>query len=465
MQKIKYIISVLFIFIFGSCEKRSFERKMLVTNISVELKLNYAKAYATIVDLGEANSVEFGHCWATHSIPTIDDNSNIINNITTTGQFETQLNLPNDSLVYYVRAYISSGYSVTYSDEVSFKNIYTHKPVINNGSCVNASETDVYIYGNLSNLGFDFSNFAHYGHCWSETNSQPTVYDEKTTFDSTSTVLNFYSFIQGLTPQTTYYIRAYAENNLGIVYDEVMQFTTKNPKTIESIFCLTDTFSMGCDTCDFADAKPEHKVMLAPFWIAKFETTTEQYCSFLNQASDIQAIENFIYLNPLTNIIKIGEKYFPTQNHGKQAMGGVPWDGAVAFCEWVGGKLPTEAQWEYAARGGKYSQNNTFAGSLVADLVAWYSISSFQNVGSKMPNELGLFDMSGNVSEWCADYYSATYYQSSPLCEPTGPISGTERVYRGGSIQSTANQLYMLRTVYRNSTENPIYTGFRVVKK
>ena len=99
-------------------------------------------------------------------------------------------------------------------------------------------------------------------------------------------------------------------------------------------------------------------------------------------------------------------------------------------------RLPTEAEWEYAAKGGNQSRGYTLSGSNTIDEVAWFFKNSglrTNPVGQKQQNELGLYDMSGNVSEWCSDWYGSEYYQSSPSSNPKGASSGSYRVYRGGS--------------------------------
>jgi formylglycine-generating enzyme required for sulfatase activity len=127
-------------------------------------------------------------------------------------------------------------------------------------------------------------------------------------------------------------------------------------------------------------------------------------------------------------------------------------------------RLATEAEWEYAARGGNRSKGYTYSGSDDIHDVAWYyykSSYSTQPVGGKAPNESGIYDMSGNVCEWCHDWYDK--YSSSAQNNPTGPATGSARVLRGGSWNTSA---YFCRVAYRDDYspgDRYSFIGFRVV--
>lgn len=201
---------------------------------------------------------------------------------------------------------------------------------------------------------------------------------------------------------------------------------------MEMVYVEGGTFMMGSDDDDaFSDESPVHEVTLSSFYIGNYEVTQALWKRVMGSnpsvcnGDDRRPVEtvswkdcqNFIYeLNALT-----GQEF----------------------------RLPTEAEWEYAARGGRKSRGYKYSGSNDAEKVGWFFTLGevSQPVGTKMPNELGIYDMSGNVWEWCQDYYGD--YSEESQINPTGPSTGETRVVRGGGY---------LDYVY---DEEPIYITYR----
>jgi formylglycine-generating enzyme required for sulfatase activity len=172
---------------------------------------------------------------------------------------------------------------------------------------------------------------------------------------------------------------------------------------------------------DFDEEQPRHRVVLDAFWIDRFEVTNQQYAEYL-RATGAQAP---LFWNK-------SERFHSGEKFPQHPVVGISWFEAKAFCEWKGKRLPTEAEWEKAARGGR--EGLAYPWGNVPDR----SRANFEGqgtlpVGSFPPNDYGLFDMSGNVWEWVSDWFDAEYYRKSPEANPTGPDSGREKVVRGGS--------------------------------
>jgi formylglycine-generating enzyme required for sulfatase activity len=183
-----------------------------------------------------------------------------------------------------------------------------------------------------------------------------------------------------------------------------------------------------------------HKVELSSFRISKHLVTLKQYKAFLDDyLSDTvksgigrgkPLLEKQKGFKKITNIWEIKDGYddFPVA---------VTWYGADKYCKHYGFRLPTEVEWEYAAKGGTLHKGFVYSGSSNLDDVAWHKDSAaFKEhfpVGKKMPNELGIYDMTGLMTEWCSDWYDKYYYSESQTINPSGPESGKEKVRRGGS--------------------------------
>ena len=179
------------------------------------------------------------------------------------------------------------------------------------------------------------------------------------------------------------------------------------------------TFTMGATSEQGGDAwdseKPTHKVTLSDYMIAKTEVTQELWEAVMG-----------------SNPSNFKGNNLPVER--------VSWNDCQEFIKKLNSltglnfRLPTEAEWEYVARGGNKSKGYKFSGSNDVGNVAWYwdnASEKTHSVATKSPNELGLYDMSGNVWEWCSDWYGS--YSSSSQTNPKGPSSGSLRVGRGGS--------------------------------
>jgi formylglycine-generating enzyme required for sulfatase activity len=199
----------------------------------------------------------------------------------------------------------------------------------------------------------------------------------------------------------------------------------RNPKDGQTYVSIpAGSFRMGCSDGDkecYEDERPAHSIQITKsFWMAQTEVTVGAFRKFADEK---------------------GVAVPPDQKGNKHPVQAVLWDEANGYCAWAGGRLPTEAEWEYAARGGT-------AGIRYGDLngIAWTSANSnhqLHEVGRKQPNAFKLYDMLGNAWEWTADWYGAKYYEQSPAADPQGPpvgdsltMKGVEmptRVIRGGA--------------------------------
>ncbi len=240
--------------------------------------------------------------------------------------------------------------------------------------------------------------------------------------------------------------------------------------TTEYIFIEGGSYEMG-DIWNqgSSDEKPVHIVTMDDYYICKYEVTNEQYVEFLNEmGNQIEGGISWLIIGEYDcRIFEIGSVYYSESGYKDHPVTDVTWYGARAYCEWAGGRLPTEAEWEYAARGGQQSREFLYSGSENIDIVAWYSSNSGDDTheaGTKTGNELGIYDMSGNVWEWCNDWYDSDYYLSSPEENPKGPSSGTFRVTRGSSWYNNSNYCRSSCRYCFPPYDGLIFVGFRVVR-
>jgi sulfatase modifying factor 1 len=309
------------------------------------------------------------------------------------------------------------------------------------------------------------------------------------------------------------------------------QWLTTDPCVPDDMAYIPDSeFEMGDHHDGMSNALPIHTVTLNSFYMSKYEITNQQYCDYLNSAiltGGIKVDRGVVYdFNDTNNIIPYcdtstsypfsqidysGGVFSVRTKDGTTDMSDHPmvtvcWYGAAAYCNWrsqqegyeqcyalstwdcdfskKGYRLSTEAEWEYAARGGKHSPyyrypwgdsidgskaNNEDSGDpFETGDIPWTTPVGYYDgdqipAGGDMVNGYGLYDMAGNVWEWCNDWYNSTYYSTSPYDNPRGPVSGDNRVLRGGGwdgfdLFCRVNFRFNFRPVIRAS-----YFGFRVV--
>ena len=219
------------------------------------------------------------------------------------------------------------------------------------------------------------------------------------------------------------------------------------------------TFEMGSSSGHPGyDNAPQHRVTIDSFYLDKYEVTVGQFRQFVDET-------NYDW-----NRWMLNEIFSPSSNH---PVVYVDWNAANAYANWAGKRLPTEAEWEYAARGGLQGQlypwgneidhdnanyHRSWGKDITFDYPNYISTGhkdrwrySSAPVGSFEPNGYGLHDMAGNVAEWCSDWYQSDYYLTSPEHNPQGPETGLEKISRGGHWFSWDKEL----RVY-NRGSNPV---------
>lgn len=245
----------------------------------------------------------------------------------------------------------------------------------------------------------------------------------------------------------------------------ISQFHVLSQENPEMIFVKGGTFIMGSASGE-KDEQPIHSVTLSDYYIGKYEVTVAQYREYCKATGRrFPNSPNRAWYEEHQNAIKwVWKDNNPIVN--------VTWKDAMLYCHWLSKKtgqkytLPTEAQWEYAARGGIKSKNYKFSGSNDVDKVAWYDETTYEkgtrNVGMLQANELGIYDMSGNAWEWCKDFFGK--YPASSQTNPQGITNSAYKVIRGGSWYYVDD---LARLTARDGPY-PYYTnfnyGFRVVR-
>lgn len=234
----------------------------------------------------------------------------------------------------------------------------------------------------------------------------------------------------------------------------------------EMVLVRGGTFRMGEEIEKIVgNEDPLHRVKVDSFYIGKFEVTQAEWAAVMGSNPSLYKGDHLpVAVVSWYDVVGYCNKRSRLEGLTPCYKG----TGDVVTCDFSadGYRLPSEAEWEYACRGGQESRHYNYSGSNDPDEVAWYGENGGDRahpVGQKKPNELGIFDMSGNVWEWCWDRYDPGYYRESPDHNPRGPAAGQQRVYRGGG----GGHYLWLRISGRysfNPQQEHWFVGFRVVR-
>jgi formylglycine-generating enzyme len=322
------------------------------------------------------------------------------------------------------------------------------------------------------------------GVCWNTT-GQPSIQDSKTT-DGSGTGI-FTSEISDLTTGTLYYVRAYATNSFGTAYGNEVEYTTQQDFNIETVSIPAGTFIMGSPANEVGrhEMENQHEVTLNAFQMGKYEITNEQFARFMN-AKNVPEFPHLFEGGPMLiypshydewgdcKIMYADSQWIVQPGYEKHPVVWVDWYGALEFATYLGARLPTEAEWEYACRAG--TTTPFYTGNCISDTDAAFkwtrtytdcaSNSASWNritfeVGSFPPNPWGLYDMHGNVTEWCSDFKNDDFYTAEPQTNPKGPETGYRHASRGGSFDTSPTDC---RSADRGTADVNSYSdmGFRV---
>ena len=414
-----------------------------VTGISEETKS--ATFHATITNAGDPVYTERGFVYGKSPDPTTGGATKVVVAGSGTGTYYGDVHNLEIDCAYYVRAYVTYSSGTVYGENKVFSVKKMYPPTVTTSAVTNINKTTATAGGEVTDDGG--ISVTERGVVFS-TSQNPTVADTKVVSGSGEGA--FTCNLTNLKEGEKYYVRAYAVNIIGIGYGEQVDFTvstgtqtiTVNGVSFTMIAVQGGTFTMGATSEQGSDADsgeyPTHKVTLSDYMIGETEVTQELWKAVMGT-------------NP---------SYFSGTN---LPVEGVSWEDCQNFIAELNAmtgkkfRLPTEAEWEYAARGGNKSNGFKYSGSGSIDKVAWYTDNSGSRthpVKQKQANELGIYDMSGNVWEWCQDWYGS--YSSSAQTNPTGPSTGSYRVFRGGSWYNNARYC---RVSFRNYY-TPTFTDY-----
>jgi formylglycine-generating enzyme required for sulfatase activity len=466
---------------------------------------NEATFNATLVDSGDYGVTGLGFVYTSDMATVLEIGADGVMSIT--GRVEgDRFSAVASSLgigqAYRVRAYAMTENGAGYSEETTFTTLDIKPMTFAEIEVLENTYSSLKI--STSVVDDQDAQIKSYGFCWSTSNPLPTVKNDK----SVELTDGFQMSFEDVKPGQVYYVRAYTEADvIGTSYSEVKKIIVKTydcdggmvkivPAAEVWIGWLGDKDSPGmpakfkmANDGEFitnmsvkknSTPTPSKAVNMKPFCIAKYEVTNKWFCEFLNAYGSRYVKEGTwqgkdMVFDAYTDIYHNGTIWTVDEEYINCPVVGISWYGALTFCSFFGGYLPNEAQWEIAARGNVYSDDPavpmyTYSGSDTVTDVAVCSIGTavthVQPVGTKLPNQLGLYDMSGNAAEmtssWYADY-AETYRDAASN-------NNNQVTVRGGRGQRGAPNVFQncARDAYKaseptvtNGVEISRWVGFR----
>ncbi len=237
----------------------------------------------------------------------------------------------------------------------------------------------------------------------------------------------------------------------------IMETTTRlrDQDEMEMVFISAGLFEMGRSDTDKKDESPAHAVFLDGYWIDRFEVTNAQYARCVKEGGCLPPRKTSSYSV---------ERYFGNPEYENFPVVWVDWNQSSTYCKWVGGRLPSEAEWEKAARGTE-GLIYPWGDQAPDDRLLSFNQEDATEVGSHPAgaSPYGVMDMAGNVWEWVADWYDSDYYLNSPQNNPTGPATGVYHVERGGAWEEYDWSVATTHRYYDKEDGADYLLGFRCV--
>lgn len=423
---------------------------------------------------GGADVTTRGACCSQTAEPTVHDLK--IESGFGIGSYSGTLTGLTANTTYTIRSFASNSVGIAYGNSFSFKTLGV--PVVETSEVSNVTSTTAQCGGSIGLE--DDSRILARGICWN-TSLNPTIDLTTKTVDGSGGGV-FTSTMTQLPSNTKIFVRAYATYESGTTYGPLRSFTTAQNVDVEYVTLPAGSFTMGSPTTEAnrSSNETQRQVTLSAFKMSKYEITNAQFAAFLNAkkvGSDARcpsgSYPTQILLKESSEpnsgsynwgINYTGDGWNPVPGYERYPAIFITWYGAAEFAKYVGGRLPSEAEWEYACRAGTTTAFNT--GTCLSNTKANYlwnfpygtctntvttPLSKSKPVGYYSPNAWGLYDMHGNVCEWCSDQASG------------GGASGIFYVVRGGGWWSRGSECRSAYRVFSNADGSNEYYGFRVV--